>query len=87
MESIVKAEHMLNIAFGFMASKALFVALHCNIFTSLSGEPKTAKKLFIEAGVPENRITTICTALNSVGLLERENNLYKNSAGAESFLV
>ena len=87
MESIVKAEQISNIAFGFMASKALFVALHCNIFSSLSGEPKTAKKLSIEAGVPENRIITICTALNSIGLLERENDLYKNSAGAESFLV
>jgi 2-hydroxy-4-(methylsulfanyl)butanoate S-methyltransferase len=87
MESVVKAEQISNIAFGFMASKALFVALHCNIFTNLSGEAKSAKKLAEEVGVPENRISTICTALNSIGLLERENELYSNSEGAEAFLV
>jgi ubiquinone/menaquinone biosynthesis C-methylase UbiE len=87
METVTKAEQISNIAFGFMASKALFVALHCNIFTNLSNEPKTAKKLAKEAGVPENRITTICTALNSIGLLKRDNDLYSNSEGAESFLV
>ena len=73
METVTKAEQISNIAFGFMASKALFVALHCNIFTNLSNEPKTAKRLAEEAGVPENRIITICTALNSIGLLERNN--------------
>ena len=87
METVTKAEQISNIAFGFMASKALFVALHCNIFTNLSKEPKTAKSLAEEAGVPENRISTICTALNSIGLLERKDDLYSNSEGAASFLV
>tara|TARA_B110000238_G_C16093584_1_gene424989 strand:- start:528 stop:1547 length:1020 start_codon:yes stop_codon:yes gene_type:complete len=87
METITKAEQISNIAFGFMASKALFVALHCNIFTNLSKGAKSSKSLAEEAGVPENRITTICTALNSIGLLERKNDLYSNSEGAESFLV
>ena len=87
METITKAEQISNIAFGFMASKALFVALHCNIFSKLSGRKISAKKLAKEIGVPENRIITICTALNSIGLLERINNLYKNSEGAEKFLV
>ena len=87
MEPVVKAEQISNIAFGFMASKALFVALHCNIFTNLSGNKKSAKSLAEEAGVPENRITTICTALNSIGLLKHENGFYSNSEGAESFLV
>ena len=45
METVTKAEQISNIAFGFMASKALFVALHCNIFTNLSGNPKNAKTL------------------------------------------
>jgi len=87
MEPVVKAEQISNIAFGFMASKALFVALHCNIFTNLSNMKKSAKELAKEAGVPENRIATICTALNSIGLLKHKNGLYSNSEGAESFLV
>jgi len=87
MEPITEAEQISNIAFGFMASKALFVALHCNIFSNLSENPKNAKTLAEEAGVPENRITTILTALNAIGLLTREGDLYSNSPGAEAFLV
>lgn len=87
VEPVTEAEQISNIAFGFMASKALFVALHCNIFTNLSGQPKTAKQLAEEAGVPENRITTILTALNAIGLVVREGNQYSNSPGAEAFLV
>ena len=87
MEYVTKAEQISNIAFGFMASKALFVALHCNIFTNLSSKPKSSKTLAEEINIPENRITTILTALNSIGLLIREDNIYRNSAGAENFLV
>ena len=49
MEPIKDAEQISNIAFGFMASKALFVALHCEIFTNLSEGAKTAKMLADEA--------------------------------------
>jgi SAM-dependent methyltransferase len=87
MEPITEAEQISNIAFGFMASKALFVALHMNIFTSLSSGPKSAKALAEVAGVPENRVTTIMTALNAIGLVTREGDVYANSPGAEAFLV
>ena len=87
MESVKDAEQISNIAFGFMASKALFVALHLNVFTNLSESSKTAKQLAEEAGVPENRMTTILTALTAIGLLTCEGEHYCNSAGAEAFLV
>jgi len=87
VEYVTKAEQISNIAFGFMASKALFVALHCNIFTNLSSKPKSSEALAVEINIPENRITTILTALNSIGLLIREDNIYRNSPGAENFLV
>ena len=87
VEPIKEAEQISNIAFGFMASKALFVALHMNVFTNLSESPKSATTLAEEAGIPENRMTTILTALNAIGLLTREGDLYTNSPGAESFLV
>jgi len=70
-----------------MASKALFVALHLDVFSRLSGESKNAKVLAQEAGVPENRLTTIMTALNAIGLVTREGDAYSNSPGAETFLV
>ena len=87
MKQVQNAEEISNIAFGFMASKALFVALHCNLFSLLSKRSLTSVELAVEVKVPENRISTICTALTSIGLLNRENGKYSNSIGAEKYLV
>ena len=87
MKQVQKAEEISNIAFGFMASKALFVALHCNLFTLLSKKSLSSLALSELIKVPENRISTICTALTSIGLLTRKDGLYKNSIGAEKYLV
>jgi len=87
MKQVQKAEEISNIAFGFMASKALFVALHCNLFSLLSNKSLSSSDLADKVKVPENRISTICTALTSIGLLTRIDGLYKNSIGAEKYLV
>ena len=87
MKQVQKAEEISNIAFGFMASKALFVALHCNLFSLLSKKTLSSIELAKLVQVPENRISTICTALTSIGLLIRENGMYKNSIGADKYLV
>ena len=49
------AEVVSRIAFGFMASKALFAALHVDLFSHLSGAPKDEQALADAAGVPVNR--------------------------------
>ena len=87
MKQVERAEEISNIAFGFMASKALFVALHCNLFSLLSKNKLTSQELSNLSKVPENRISTICTALTSIGLLIRENGKYINASGAEKYLV
>lgn len=87
MKQIESAEEISDIAFGFMASKALFVALHCKIFSLLSRKTLTSKELAILVKAPENRISTLCTALTSIGILIREKEMYRNSPGAEKFLV
>ncbi|MEC9346929.1 MAG: methyltransferase [Pseudomonadota bacterium] len=87
MPLVTEAEDISRIAFGFMASKALFVALHVDVFTRLKDGPKSAAQLAKEAGVRENRMTTLLTALNSIGLVEREAGLFRNSPGADAFLV
>ena len=65
MKQVQKAEEISNIAFGFMASKALFVALHCNLFSLLSNKSLSSNALARLVKVPENRISTICTALTA----------------------
>ncbi len=81
------AEDVSEIAFGFMASKALFAGLHVDVFTPLAEEPMTAQELSRETDVPVNRITTLMTALTGVGLVERDGERYANSPGAQAFLA
>ena len=81
------AEDVSRLAFGFMASKALFAALHVDIFSQLADGPKTATTLAAETGVPVNRITTLMTALTTIGLVDREEESYFNGPGAATFLV
>ncbi len=66
---IESAEDLSSIAFGFMASKALFAGLHVGIFSLLADGPKSAEELAKAADIPLNRIVTLTTALASVGVL------------------
>ena len=86
---VESAEDVSYIAFGFMASKALFAALHIDVFTLLAGGAKSSKEIADEAGIPMNRVTTLMTALTSIGLVDRndEGEIYSNSPGAEAFLA
>ena len=86
ISSVETAEEVSNIAFGFMASKAMFAGLHLDVFTHLAAGPKTCENLSEIVGVPANRIVTLMNALNGVGLVELDGNLYANSLGAEAFL-
>jgi len=86
---VESAEDVSHIAFGFMASKALFAGLHIDVFTLLAGGAKSSKQIAEEADIPMNRVTTLMTALTSVGLVDRddEGEIYSNSPGAEAFLA
>lgn len=81
------AEDVSRIAFGFMASKALFAGLHIDVFTHLAKGPKSASELAQATGIPVNRVTTLLTALTGIGLVDREDDAYSNSPGADAFLV
>jgi 2-hydroxy-4-(methylsulfanyl)butanoate S-methyltransferase len=86
MEPVREAEEISNIAFGYIASKALFAALHIDVFTLLAKGPLTAVDIAAKTSVPENRITTLVTVLLSLGLLTRAGDGFENSPGAASFL-
>lgn len=81
------AEDVSKIAFGFMASKSLFAALHIDLFSYLSNQPKSEQELATAADVPLNRITTMTTALRSLGLLVRKEGKLANAPASEAFLV
>ncbi|MFC2967793.1 methyltransferase [Acidimangrovimonas pyrenivorans] len=86
-KTIETAEDLSSIAFGFMASKALFAGLHVDLFSALADGPKTAEDLAKAIGVPLNRIVMLTTALASVGLLTiGDDKKIENSPAAQNFL-
>ncbi len=87
MSLLTKAEDISEIAFGFMGSKALFAALHHNVFSSLSGEPMTLEDAATDTGLHPERLRTLLTALASLRLISVENDKFANSPAAEAFLV
>lgn len=87
MALLTKAEEISDIAFGFMGSKALFAALHYNVFTSLSGNQMSVEETATATNLHPERTRTLLTALASLDLLCVENGKFSNSPAADAFLV
>lgn len=86
-QCVETAEQLSTIAFSFMASKALFAGLHIDLFTELTGQPRTPEELARATGVPVNRIVMLTTALASIGILTwADDQRLQNSPAAENFL-
>ncbi|TYC64600.1 methyltransferase [Stappia sp. BW2] len=85
--SLETAEEISDIAFGFMGSKALFSALHVDLFSLLSEKTLSPEEVARESALDLDRATTLLTALTSLGLVRRESEGFTNSPAAEAFLV
>ena len=72
------AEDVSSIAFGFMASKALFAGLHIDVFSYLADGSKTTEEIASETDIPKNRVETLMTALNSIGLVDYDCLLFRS---------
>jgi 2-hydroxy-4-(methylsulfanyl)butanoate S-methyltransferase len=87
MKPIETAEDISVLAFGFMASKALFAALHVDVFGVLASGSKSVEDLATATGVPALRMETLVTALVAVGLLTRQDGMVANGPASEQYLV
>jgi 2-hydroxy-4-(methylsulfanyl)butanoate S-methyltransferase len=87
MEPLQDIEQIFHVAFGYMASKALFAALHLGIFDAVAKGSKDIKSLVEETGAEERTLTTLLTALTAVGLLEKTDSGFVNSPAAQQHLV
>ena len=76
-----------DIAYGFMASKALFAALELNLFTELAKGPRTCRELSASTGVAENRLQTLLHALTGLGLTVADQGCYTNAPAPQRWLV
>jgi hypothetical protein len=81
----VTPEPIMRIAMGFMAAKHLFTASAIGLFESLGG-PATIDELAVKCGVPHRTLRISVDAMASLGLLEREEDCYRNSTVAAAYL-
>jgi hypothetical protein len=84
---ITEVRQISKLAYGFMASKALFSALNLGLFGHVSRGARTAKALSERTGVPVHRMETLIAALVSTGVLVRERGALANAPATETYLV
>jgi predicted O-methyltransferase YrrM len=85
--ALKKIEDLHRIAFGYMASKALFSALEFNVFSTLAEKPCTLSEISEKIGITRNRAEILLTALVSVGLVEKKNWTFCNAPASDRYLV
>lgn len=76
-----------RLAYGFMGSKALFTALQVDVFTRLASRPMTVPELSAATGVAQNRLSTLLSALASLGLVVTADGGWANAPAAQRYLV
>lgn len=87
MPVLTTADEVSDIAFGFMGSKALFAALHVDLFSHLSDSPLSLDEAAGATGLAPERARTLLTALTSLGLVSEEEGRFANAPAADAFLV
>ena len=86
MDPLTDVRDISRIAYGFMASKALFAALNLDLFSRLA-EPRTVGELVEASGVPAHRLKTLLATLASLGLIVRDGAAFRNSPAADRYLA
>ena len=86
MEPLTDVRDISRIAYGFIASKALFAALELDLFSRLL-EPKTIDALARESDIPAHRVKTLLATLTALGLIVRDDDRFRNSPASERYLT
>jgi 2-hydroxy-4-(methylsulfanyl)butanoate S-methyltransferase len=86
VEPLRDVRDISRIAYGFIASKALFAALELDLFSCLL-EPKTIDVLAQESGIPAHRVKTLLATLTALGLIVRDDDRFHNSPASEKYLT
>ncbi len=86
-ESRPKPDHILEVGFGFQASKALLAAVKLGVFDALADGPRTCDELEEKIGLHPRSSRDFLDTLVSLELLERENGQYSNTPETDAFLT
>lgn len=79
-------EHIMQIGFGFWASKTLLSAVEMGVFTELANRPEDLKKLTGRLGLHPRSARDFLDALVALGFLERRDGKYCNAPDTDFFL-
>lgn len=82
----VTPEPIMQVASGFMAAKHLFAAKELGLFEALGDSPATIDGLAARTGLTTRAARISADAMVALGLLERDDNTYRNSPTAAAFL-
>jgi hypothetical protein len=83
----VTPEKIMQLGLGFWGSKTLLSAIELGLFTELTAGHLSAKELTERLGLHGRSARDFFDALVSLGMLEREGDLYRNTAETDLFLV
>ena len=87
MQPIEDVRQISAIAYGFIASKALFAALELDLFTRIEQGARSVSSLANALGIAPNRLRTLLTALKTVGLVTETNGRFGNAPATAAYLV
>ena len=79
-------EHILQIGFGFWASKTLLSAVEMEVFTELAKHPEDLETLTGRLGLHPRSARDFFDALVALGFLERRDGIYSNTPSTDLFL-
>ncbi|MGA3033082.1 MAG: methyltransferase [Terracidiphilus sp.] len=79
-------EHIMQIGFGFLASKTLMSAVEMGLFTELAQHPERLESVQGRLGLHSRSSRDFLDTLVALGLLERNNGVYSNTPATDLFL-
>jgi hypothetical protein len=86
IDATVTPDHILQTGLAFWASKTLLSAIELRVFTMLAEQPGTVAELEQRVGLHPRASRDFLDALVALGFLERENDVYRNTAATDRYL-
>lgn len=84
--SAATPERIMQVGFGFWASKTLLSAVELGVFSTLADAPADLPTLQRKLALHQRSARDFLDALVALKLLERENGVYRNTADTDLFL-
>jgi SAM-dependent methyltransferase len=86
-EAATFVQRVRDLAFAFQASRVLLTAVELDLFTVLHDERRTSQEVAAALGTGARATDRLMNALSALGLLEKRDGLFSNTALGARYLV